>query len=65
MRVRVDGSRCLGNGLCEEVAEDVFDLGLTNTVVRVAVDPVPEERRAEMEEAVARCPVEALSIHED
>lgn len=65
MRVRVDVSRCMANGLCEVIAEDVFDLGLTNAVVRVAVDPIPEERRAQMEEAVAQCPVAALSIHDD
>jgi ferredoxin len=55
----------MANGLCEVIAEDVFDLGLTNAVVRVAVDPIPEERRAQMEEAVAQCPVAALSIHDD
>jgi len=65
VRVRVDASRCMANGLCEVIAEDVFDLGLTNAVVRVAKDPIPEERRAEMQEAVAQCPVDALSIHDD
>jgi ferredoxin len=65
MRVRVDVTRCMANGICEGIAEDVFDLGMTNEVVRVAMDPIPEDRRAEMEEAVAQCPVEALSIHED
>jgi ferredoxin len=64
MRVTVDVNRCLGNGLCENTAEDIFDLG-DNTVVRVALDPIPEERRAEVQKAVDDCPVEALRIHED
>jgi len=65
MRVRVDANRCMANGVCESIAEDVFDLGLTNAVVRVPNEPIAERRRPDMEEAVALCPVEALSIHDD
>jgi ferredoxin len=64
MRVKVDVAKCLGNGLCENTAEDVFDLG-DNTVVRVALEYIPEARRAQMQRAVEDCPVGALSIHDD
>lgn len=63
MRVHVDDNKCLGNGFCEETAEDVFNLG-EKTSVRVALDPVGEERRAEMEKAVEQCPVGALRIED-
>jgi ferredoxin len=64
MKVKVDVTKCLGNGLCENTAEDVFDLG-DNTVVRVTLETIPEERRAQMQRAVDDCPVGALSIHDD
>jgi ferredoxin len=51
VRVHVDTTRCLGNGLCKAIAEDVFGLG-ENTVVRLWVDPVAEERRRQMNQAV-------------
>lgn len=63
MRVRVDATKCLGNGFCEATAEDVFEVG-QDSVVHLLVDAVPERRRAEMEKAVEDCPVSALSIED-
>lgn len=63
LKIHVDTTKCLGNGFCEAIAEDVFDLG-DKTVVRVAVDPVPEARRTQMREAVQTCPVGALRIQD-
>lgn len=53
----------MGNGLCEAVAEDVFEVG-PDAVVRLLVDSVPEDRRDAMRQAVERCPVDALSIRD-
>lgn len=63
MRVHVDDNKCLGNGLCEETAGDVFDLG-EKTSVHVTLNPVGEERRVEIEKAVEQCPVNALRIED-
>ena len=61
--MHADVNKCLGNGFCEATAEDVFEVG-QDSVVRVIVDTVPEDRRAEMEKAVEDCPVGALSIED-
>lgn len=47
--------------MCEFIAEDVFLVG-DDGQGHVLVEDVPEVRRAQMKEAVAQCPTEALSI---
>jgi ferredoxin len=66
VKIRADTSGCLGNGLCEAVAEDVFELG-PDAVVHLLIDggdDVPEARREAMRQAVEQCPTEPLSIHD-
>jgi ferredoxin len=61
MRISVDYDKCSGHGMCEGIAEDVFEV-TADGVVRILMDPMPEDRRKEMEEAVEMCPTGALSI---
>ena len=63
MRISVDYDKCSGHGMCEGIAEDVFEV-TEDGVVRILMDPVPEDRRKEMEEAVEMCPTGALSIQD-
>ncbi len=61
MRVRVDESLCEGNGFCESLAPDVFELGDAD-VVRIAEGPVSTELEVDVRAAVDQCPKAALRI---
>jgi len=60
MKVNVDMNLCQSHGECVLVAPDFFDLG--DDDVLVWKEDVPDERRAEIEEAVNVCPMLAISI---
>jgi len=61
VKMHIDLGKCGGCGMCEFIAEDVFLVG-DDGQGHVLVEDVPEVRRAQMKEAVAQCPTEALSI---
>lgn len=63
VKVVVDTDRCVGHGVCEQVAPDIFAVG-DDAISQVLVDPVPGDRRAAVAEAVASCPSQALRITE-
>ncbi|MCT1515326.1 MULTISPECIES: ferredoxin [Mycobacteriales] len=63
MRVEVDRQRCESNGLCVLSAPEVFDLD-DDGVLHVAACP-DESLRADVQDAVATCPVQALTIRDD
>lgn len=63
MRVEVDRQRCESNGLCVLSAPEVFDLD-DDGVLHVAPSP-DESLRADVEDAVSSCPVQALTLHDD
>lgn len=61
MRVIVDRELCEGQGVCEQLAPDVFmvdDAG----VLHLRVEEPPTERVAAVREAVRRCPKQALRL---
>lgn len=60
MRVVVDRDRCEGNAFCVNIAPEVFELDDDEYAV-VLTDPVPAEREALAEQAIAECPRAALS----
>jgi ferredoxin len=63
MKVVVDTDRCGGHGLCEAIAPEYFEVqsnGLSQ-VMRPEIDP---DDLAEIEDAVASCPTEALRIED-
>jgi ferredoxin len=61
MRIVVDPNRCVGTGICESIADDVFEVTDGGTL-KLRKDVVAETDRDRMEQAVARCPTEALKI---
>jgi ferredoxin len=63
MKVNIDLGLCDGHGQCVNVAPDVFDLG-EDGLAYLKIDPVGEEFRKQVEEAVLMCPPEAISIED-
>ncbi len=61
MRVEVDLDKCTGHGICESIAEDVFEVQEDGTV-RIHGDERPESDRARMQQAVTQCPAAALRL---
>ena len=60
MRVVVDPDRCEGNAVCVGIAPDLFQLD-DDDYVMVTVDPIPADREAAAEQAIAECPRAALT----
>jgi ferredoxin len=61
MRIDVDLGKCTGHGICESIAEDVFEVQDDGTVVIVEPDR-PESDRGRMQQAVTQCPAAALRL---
>jgi ferredoxin len=64
MRIEVDFGKCTGHGICESIAEDVFEVDDDGSV-RIHGDQRPESDRGRMQRAVTQCPAAALSMVED
>jgi ferredoxin len=64
MKVIVDLDLCQGHSQCEDAAPQVFEVG-DDALVHLRVDRPPEELRAKVEDAVRRCPTEAIRLVED
>ncbi len=61
MRVHVDLNKCESNAMCVLAAPEVFDLDDGN----LHYDSSPDEfLRADVEDAVASCPVRAITVTE-
>ena len=61
MRVEVDLDRCTGHGICESIADDVFEVQDDGTVLIQQHDR-PESDRERMQQAVTQCPAAALRL---
>lgn len=61
MRIEVDLDKCTGHGICESIAEDVFEVGDDGIVVIQDCER-PVEDRDRMQQAVTQCPAAALRL---
>ena len=61
MKAFVDPDLCLGCGVCETIAPNVFRLG-DNYIAVVLVDVVSPGDEAKAREAMDSCPEQAISI---
>jgi ferredoxin len=61
MRVEVDLEKCTGHGICESIADDVFEVGDDGSVLIHDPDR-PESDRERMQQAVTQCPAAALRL---
>lgn len=64
MRVRVDHDVCEANGVCEDIAPEVFHLREDDVLTIIEPRP-PADLHDRTREAVERCPKVALAIVED
>lgn len=64
MRIEVDLGKCTGHGICESIADDVFEVDDDGSV-RIHGDHRPESDRDRMKQAVTQCPAAALILVED
>ena len=61
MRVEVDLDKCVGHGICESIAEDVFEVQDDGTVL-IRASERPASDRERMQQAVTQCPAAALRL---
>jgi len=61
MRVRVDHNLCESNAVCVRLVPEVFEID-DDDRLRLKQERPPEALRARVEQAVRRCPKQALSI---
>jgi ferredoxin len=61
VRIQFDENVCASMGMCEAAAEDLFQIGDDGYLTITDTTP-PEDRRAEVEEAVRTCPTGALTL---
>jgi len=61
MRVEVDLGKCTGHGVCESIADDVFEVQDDGSV-RILENERPESDRERMSQAVTQCPAAALRL---
>jgi ferredoxin len=61
MRVVVDYDLCESNALCMAAAPEVFEVRDDDFMYVLQEEP-PEELRSKVEEAVQRCPKQALKL---
>lgn len=61
MKVEVDLAKCTGHGICESIAEDVFEVTDDGLVIIHHADR-PESDRRRMQQAVTQCPAAALRL---
>ena len=63
MKVVVDLAKCTGHGICESIADDVFEVQDDGTLV-IHDSERPESDRDRMRQAVTQCPAAALNLTE-
>ena len=63
MRVVVDYDSCESNAVCMSIVPEVFEVRDDDNLYVLQENP-PEELRAKVEEAVKRCPKQALSLED-
>ena len=64
MKVVVDYDVCASNAVCMGIAPEIFEVR-DDDFLYVLNETPPEDMRAKIEEAVQRCPKQAISIAED
>ena len=63
MKVVVDHDVCSGDGLCEQICPEVFEMDDEGLAI-VLVDDVPADAEESCREAVESCPEDCIKISE-
>ncbi|HEY6818667.1 MAG TPA: ferredoxin [Mycobacterium sp.] len=61
MRLEVDVDKCTGHGICESIAEDVFEVQYDGMLV-IDHDKAATSDRDRLQQAVIQCPAAALRL---
>lgn len=60
-RVQVDRERCVGSGVCESLAPEVFEID-DDGVLQVHRDEPDPDQLDDVRDAVQQCPARALAL---
>ena len=63
MRAKINHDECIGDGICEEICPEVFELRDDGLAYVINEEP-EEDLDDKIEEAVEECPTSAISIEE-
>ncbi|HJL89227.1 MAG TPA: ferredoxin [Acidimicrobiales bacterium] len=63
MRVVIDYDLCESNAICMQIAPDVFEVR-DDDFLYVLNETPGEDRRASLDEAVQRCPKQAIRVED-
>jgi ferredoxin len=61
MRIEVDVDKCTGHGICESIADDVFEVQDDGLLV-IDHDKAATADRDRLQQAVIQCPAAALRL---
>ncbi len=65
MKVVVDYDLCESNGICEQILPEVFHVSDDTDKLELLEERPADGLRDKVEEAVRRCPKQALSVAEE
>ena len=60
-KIKVDRSKCAGIGRCEALAPRIFQVDEDGLLHLIQGEDVPADAQADVMEAIAQCPMSALS----
>jgi ferredoxin len=61
MKMHIDTNACTGHGVCESIRPDIFEVGSDNIAYLLTTE-FAESDRPDLEDAVYRCPTQALRL---
>lgn len=64
MKLKVNQEACIGCGACVATAEELFAIN-EDGLSKAKVEVVPEDKKAQADEAINACPTGAISLGED
>lgn len=60
MKVVVDADKCIGCGLCAQVAPDIYEMQGEKAIMKM--DEIPEDKAEDAKNGAEQCPTEAIVI---
>lgn len=60
MHITIDADKCTGHGVCEALAEDVFEVR-DDGLAHLLIAEVPDDRQ-DVHDAVQQCPARAITV---
>ncbi len=63
MKPKINEEECIGDGICEEICPEVFELRDDGLAYVIDEDP-PEKLNDKIEESVEECPTSAIVIED-